>query len=332
MTTHLVTGAAGFIGSHLCETLLQQGFDVVGLDNMNHYYDPDIKQNNLLSVEKVAHAAGREFSFYMGDIRHQDKVAQILRQDKIDTIFHLAAMAGVRPSLQNPRLYVDVNELGTINLLEEAKNAGVQKFIFASSSSVYGNQLKTPFAESDNVDHPISVYAATKKSGELLCHNYHKIYGLSIACLRFFTVYGPRQRPDLAIRKFADAIKKNKPVTVYGDGSKSRDYTFIDDIVTGICQAQNWLTNNQTPCYDVFNLGESKTISVLDMIQALEVILGKKAVLDFQSDVLGDVEKTFADISKAKAVLGYNPTTNFNTGLQKFVEWYLKFNSQARAA
>lgn len=332
MTTHFVTGAAGFIGSHLCESLLNQGFDVVALDNMNTYYDPDIKQQNLLAIEKVAHAKGREFSFYMGDIRHQDKVAQIFKQHSIDTVFHLAAMAGVRPSLQNPRLYVDVNELGTINLLEEAKNAEIKKFVFASSSSVYGNQVKTPFAESDNVDHPISVYAATKKAGELLCHNYHKIYDLSIACLRFFTVYGPRQRPDLAIRKFTDAILNNNPVTIYGDGSKSRDYTYIADIVQGICLSADWLSKHTSPVYDVFNLGESKTISVLDMVKAIEVVVGKKAVLDFQSAVAGDVEKTFADISKAKSVLGYNPATNFSDGLQKFVEWYQKRTPSSHAA
>lgn len=324
MKTYFVTGCGGFIGSHLCEFLLRQGYDVVGLDNMNMYYDPEIKQNNVLTIEKTAESSGRNFTFYLGDIRHEDKIKQIFDLHKIDTVIHLAAMAGVRPSLQNPRLYVDVNEMGTINILEEVKNAGIKKVVFASSSSVYGNQTQVPFSETDSVDHPISIYAATKKSGELLCHNYFKLYGISMACLRFFTVYGPRQRPDLAIRKFTDAILNNKPVTIYGDGSKSRDYTFIGDIVSGIYKSALWMDQSPSPCYEIFNLGESKTISVLDMIQNLEDILNKKAVLDFQSNMPGDVEKTFADVSKAKSMIGYQPKTVFKEGLKEFVDWYLK--------
>ena len=318
---HLVTGAAGFIGSHLSEKLLRQGHDVVGLDNMNAFYDPEIKQSNLLNIETVAAQAGREFIFYAGDIRQQNLLSQIFSQHKIDTVYHLAAMAGVRPSAQNPRLYIDVNEQGSVNILEEMRAHHLRKIVFASSSSVYGNAVKVPFSESDNVDFPISIYAATKKAGELLTHTYHSLYGFSVACLRFFTVYGPRQRPDLAIHAFAKKILAGQPVPIFGDGSKSRDFTYIDDIVDGIVRAGAWTAQTDEARYGIFNLGESKTISVLDMIAALEKAIGKTAKKNFLPDVPGDVQTTFADITKAKTVLGYNPQTTFPVGLARFVEW-----------
>lgn len=322
MTTLLVTGAAGFIGSHVSEALLKQGFDVVGLDNMNSFYDPDVKQKNLLAIERTATQKGREFVFYLGDIRHQDLVAQIFKQHSIDAVIHLAAMAGVRPSFENPRLYVDVNELGTANLLEEVRRHKIKKFVFASSSSVYGNSPQVPFSEEHNVDHPVSIYAATKKAGEQLCYTYHNIYDLSIACLRFFTVYGPRQRPDLAIRKFLQLLLKEENLPVYGDGSKRRDYTYIDDIVDGVIAAYHWLGRDSKPCYDIFNLGNDKPVSVLEMISVLEKLSGKTAKPDFQADVAGDVQQTWADVRKARSILGYAPKVPLQDGLKNFLDWY----------
>ena len=242
-----VTGSAGFIGSHLCEYLLKKGHTVVGIDNMNQYYDPEIKKNNLIEVEKLAGKLGKDFIFYEGDIRHQDQLAQIYHNHKIEAIIHLAAMAGVRPSLENPLLYSDVNYNGTVTVLEEAKNAGINKVVFASSSSVYGNTKTVPFKEDADTDHPVSHYAATKRSGEVACHVYHELFDINMACLRFFTVYGPRQRPDLAINKFTHLIMDGKKLPVYGDGSKSRDFTFIDDIIDGVYKAYLWVCEYPSP-------------------------------------------------------------------------------------
>lgn len=319
----LVTGCAGFIGSHLCERLLKDGHTVVGLDNMNQYYDPDLKKENLIAIENTADALEKEFFFYEADIRHQDQVSQIYKEHAIDTVVHLAAMAGVRPSLQNPLLYVEVNEVGTMTLLEEARLAGIKKFVFASSSSVYGNNKSVPFKESDAVDHPISPYAATKKAGELACHIFHKLYDMNIACLRFFTVYGPRQRPDLAINKFTHKILKDEVISIYGDGSKSRDFTYIDDIIDGVMGAVNWVQSDEAR-YQIFNLGESETTDVNQLIESLEKITGKLAKRDYEPDVPGDVQTTFADISKAKEMLGYNPQTKIQEGLKKYVAWVKK--------
>ncbi len=309
----LVTGAAGFIGSHLCEALIKE-HEIVGLDNFCDFYDIKIKRNNLLKLAKYDN-----FHIIKADIRNQSELEDIFSHHKFDFVIHLAAMAGVRPSIADPVLYTEVNINGTVNLLEQCKKHGIKKFIFASSSSVYGNNKKVPFAESDPVDLPISPYAATKKAGELICHTYHHLENISMVCLRFFTVYGPRQRPDLAIHKFARKILSGEVIPVFGDGTTKRDYTYIDDIIDGILKSIDFVNNGC--CYEIFNLGESKTISLSKMIKTIENALGKtvrKEILPVQP---GDVDQTFADISKAKKLLGYKPKTNFKNGIDKFVDW-----------
>jgi len=320
----LITGAAGFIGSHTAERALRQGHSVVGLDNFNYYYNPDFKRENVAAINATAAECGSgdvDFVMIEGDIRDKALLNQIFSQHKPDAVIHLAANAGVRPSIKNPELYTEVNINGTVNLLECMRENEVKRLLFASSSSVYGNNQKLPFAETDFVDHPISPYAATKKAGELLCHTYHHLYGINVACLRFFTVYGPRQRPDLAIYKFTGLISQDKPVPVYGDGSTKRDYTFIGDILDGMFKALDYINSPQSR-YDIFNLGESKVISLGDMISTIEQALGKKAVLHHMPSFKGDVECTFADISHSQTELGYNPVTNFEQGIEVFVEWY----------
>ena len=306
----LITGAAGFIGSHLSERLLDDGLVVVGLDNFDDFYDPRIKRQNIKGCLK-----NKNFRLVEADIR------DIAAMDKavgsgVEIIIHLAAKAGVRPSIENPLLYADVNINGTMVLLEAAKKHKVNKFIFGSSSSVYGNNKKVPFSEDDNVDFPISPYAATKKAGELICHTYHHLYGICITPLRFFTVYGPRQRPDLAIHKFANLIEQGKPIPVYGDGSMMRDFTYIDDIIDGTVAAMNKCTG-----FSIYNLGESRPISVNDLIAEIEKALGKKAVKEYLPPQPGDVERTYADITKAVNELGYKPNTTIQAGLAKFVQW-----------
>jgi len=308
----LVTGAAGFIGSHLCERLLAQGWEVVGLDNLDDFYNPQIKRGNVAALE-----ADQQFHLVEGDIRNEECVSSILSKSTIDIIVHLAAKVGVRPSIQEPMVYQEVNIKGTLVLLEAAQKYGVPKVIFASSSSVYGNNAKVPFAEEDNVDYPISPYAATKKAGELICHTYNHLYGIDITCLRFFTVYGPRQRPDLAIYKFARLIEAGEAIPVYGDGSMMRDFTYVDDIIQGV-------TGAMANCrgYEIYNLGESQPIRLDELIRAIEKALGKKAIINRLPPQPGDVERTFADITKAKKVLGYNPKTDISTGLKNFVDWF----------
>jgi UDP-glucuronate 4-epimerase len=306
----LITGAAGFIGSHLSERLLDDGLVVVGLDNFDDFYDPRIKRQNIKDCLK-----NKNFRLVEADIR------DIAAMDKavgsgVEIIIHLAAKAGVRPSIEKPLLYADVNINGTMVLLEAAKKHKVNKFIFGSSSSVYGNNKKVPFSEDDNVDFPISPYAATKKAGELICHTYHHLYGICITPLRFFTVYGPRQRPDLAIHKFANLIEQGKPIPVYGDGSMMRDFTYIDDIIDGTVAAMNKCTG-----FSIYNLGESRPISVNDLITEIEKALGKKAVKEYLPPQPGDVERTYADVTKAVNELGYKPNTTIQAGLAKFVQW-----------
>ena len=308
----LVTGAAGFIGSHLCERLLTDGAEVVGLDSFDEFYSPAIKRSNI--AECLEH---RYFSLIEGDIRDVECVVGILSRNDINTIVHLAARAGVRPSIVQPLLYQDVNINGTMVLLEAAKEYGIRKFVFASSSSVYGNNKKVPFAETDNVDFPISPYAATKKAGELICHTYHHLYDMDIMCLRFFTVYGPRQRPDLAIHKFARLIEANKPIPVFGDGSMRRDFTYIDDIIQGVTGAIDHCEG-----YEIYNLGESRPVRLDELISEIEKALGKKAIINRQPVQPGDVVQTYADVAKAKAKLGYNPQTDIAEGLRIFVEWF----------
>lgn len=306
----LVTGAAGFIGSHLSERLLRDGWTVTGVDNFDAFYDPRVKRDNIAGC-----LANPNFRLIEADIRDQGAMDKAIGDDT-DVIVHLAARAGVRPSIAEPVLYMDVNLNGTVTLLESARQRRVGRFIFASSSSVYGNNEKVPFSEEDNVDFPISPYAATKKAGELICHTYHHLYGLPITCLRFFTVYGPRQRPDLAIHKFARLIEEGKPLPVFGDGTMMRDFTFIDDILSGIMAAIDQCTD-----YQIYNLGESQPISVTDLITELENALGKKAIRKYLPTQPGDVERTYADVTKAEVQLGYRPSTPIQTGLARFVAW-----------
>jgi UDP-glucuronate 4-epimerase len=311
MPTILVTGGAGFIGSHVCEALLARGDSVVALDNFDDFYDAAIKRRNLANCRE-----NPRFSLSESDIRDPASVDKLLSARRPGAIIHLAARAGVRPSIEKPLLYQDVNVHGTAVLLEAARRFEVPRFIFASSSSVYGNNEKVPFSETDSVDHPISPYAATKKAGELLCHTYHHLYGMHVICLRFFTAYGPRQRPDLAIHKFARLIEAGKPIPVFGDGSTSRDYTYIADIVDGVLRA-----TERCKGYRIYNLGESQPIALRDLIPALERALGRKAVIDRQPMQPGDVERTYADITRARAELGYRPGTDWETGLARFVDW-----------
>lgn len=307
----LVTGAAGFIGSHLCERLIAGGSDVVGIDNFDPYYDESIKRDNVAQLIKH-----HNFELIEGDIREYFDVNPIFVKEPIDVIVHLAAKAGVRPSIENPLEYTQVNVDGTVVLLEAAKLYGVRKFIFASSSSVYGNNKKVPFNEIDNVDNPISPYAATKKAGELICYTYSNLYGIDVSVLRFFTVYGPRQRPDLAIHKFAKMIQDEEPIPVFGDGSMRRDFTYIDDIVDGIVASIEHCKG-----YEIFNLGESRPVRLDSLIEKIERAVGKKALINRLPQQPGDVEQTYADITKARDRLGYNPRTEIAEGLQKFVEW-----------
>jgi len=307
----LVTGGAGFIGSHLAARLAANGVQVTILDELNDFYSPSLKRANL---EEAAQCGA--FELKEADICDRVSVRDIFRAGRFDTVVHLAARAGVRPSLDDPLLYERVNVGGTLVLLEAAREFGVGKFIFASSSSVYGATNNVPFQESDLNLLPVSPYAATKLAGEKLCYTYSHLYGLSVICLRFFTVYGPRQRPDLAIRKFAERMLRGEPIPFFGDGSSARDYTFVNDTVAGIFAALPYETK-----YDIFNLGNSTPVSLLDLVRALEDALGIAAKLDRQPDQPGDVPITFADISKARRELGYNPQTNIRDGLTAMADW-----------
>ena len=328
MKTYLITGGAGFIGSHLVSKLLEEGNKVINVDNFSEYYDYNIKVENVLeSVGIKDFNDGREirvdelrdlkklvdsesYSLKIVDITKLEILEEVFKANQIDAVIHLAAMAGVRPSIENPLLYEKVNVRGTMNILELMKKYNIKKFICASSSSVYGNNEKVPFSETDNVDFAISPYAATKKSCEVIGHSYHHLNNIDMAMLRFFTVYGPRQRPDLAIHKFTKAILKEEAIPFYGDGTTQRDYTYIDDIINGILKSINYVENNDK-VYEIFNLGESQTISLKEMVEVLEEKIGKKAVLNKLPMQPGDVNRTFADISKAKTVLGYDPQTKF---------------------
>lgn len=308
----LVTGGAGFIGSHLCETLLRRGDEIVCVDNFNDYYNPLIKRKN---VEQLVE--NRNFHLIETDIRDFNALESLFATNLFDAIVHLAARAGVRPSIDQPLLYEEVNVKGTSNLLELSKIYGIKKFVFASSSSVYGNNKKVPFSEEDNVDNPVSPYAATKKAGELIAYTYHHLYQMSISCIRFFTVYGPRQRPDMAIHKFTRLIDQGEPIPVFGDGTSKRDYTFISDIIDGLVRSLDRCSG-----YEIYNLGDSRTIGLMEMIATIEKYLGKKANLQRLPFQPGDVEITFADISKARKKLDYAPKVFFEEGIKEFIEWY----------
>lgn len=310
----LVTGAAGFIGSHVTDSLLSQGKAVVGLDSFDDFYSAAFKERNLARARD--HSG---FTLARGDIRDTEALKRL--PEEIDTIVHLAARAGVRPSIENPELYADVNVMGTSRLLQWAKIREIRTFVFASSSSVYGNSEKVPFAESDRVDHPISPYAATKKSGELLCHAASHLDGITVACLRFFTVYGPRQRPDLAIHKFAHILRDGGVIPMFGDGSSSRDYTYIDDIVTGVLGAMDW-AGLHAGRYEIFNLGNCMSVSLSEMIRTIAEEVGVEPRIEQLPMQPGDVMRTYADITRAKNILGYEPTTEFRMGVRRFLEWY----------
>ena len=310
----LVTGGAGFVGSHLCESLLMKNCKVICLDNFNDFYDPKIKENNIENA-----LTNRNFTLIRGDILDKELLENIFHKHDIDKIIHLAAIAGVRPSLVDPNKYIDADIKGTVNLLEIAKKYKIKQFIFGSSSSVYGVNSKVPFSEEDRVDLQISPYATAKRAGELYCATYNHLYGIPITVLRFFTVYGPRQRPDMAIHKFVRLMSQGKPVSMFGNGESERDYTYVDDIVAGIVQAMQ-----KTYKFEIFNLGNSKMVKLRELIEIIADKLNVNPMIEQFSEQPGDVSITCADISKAKRMLGYNPSTPIEEGIENFIEWYLK--------
>ena len=314
MSRVLITGGAGFIGSHLTRRLLARGERVTVLDDFNDFYDPARKRRNVAPFLEHADDA---YHLVEGDIRDQPLVERVFAAGRFDAVVHLAARAGVRPSLSEPILYEDVNCIGTLRLLEAARRHGPANFVFGSSSSVYGINRKVPFAEDDPVEQPISPYATTKRTGELLCFNYHHLYGLRTSCLRFFTVYGPAQRPEMAIHKFTDLLARGQVVPMYGDGGSRRDYTYIDDIVTGIVAAMDL-----APGFEILNLGGAETTSLRDLVRWLAEDLGVEPRIEQLPDQPGDVPITFADVAKAGRLLGYAPQVPIREGLRRFVEWY----------
>lgn len=340
----VVTGGAGFIGSHLVEKLISQNHEIIVIDNFHNFYSEDIKIKNVLEslnlsekfleivekkdkiekINKLIEITNQDnYSLKFCDLRDLESLDSIFKESKIDMVINLAALAGVRPSLLDPASYLDVNVKGYLNLLECCKKYDIKKFIQASSSSVYGNNKEVPFAEDAIVDFAISPYAATKKSSEVLGHVYFNLYGIDTLQFRFFTVYGPRQRPDLAIHKFVDKISKGEPIPFFGDGDTCRDYTYIDDIIDGVTKGIDYLKNNDN-VFEILNLGESTVISLKEMVETIENALNKKAILDKLPMQPGDVKMTFANIEKAKKLLGYNPTTKFEDGIKNFVCWYSK--------
>jgi UDP-glucuronate 4-epimerase len=314
MSTMLVTGGAGFIGSHLCERLLSDGVKVICLDNFDSFYDPDIKIKN---AEGIAKKFRDLFELVTGDIRNPGHLKAVFQKNQIDFVVHLAARAGVRPSIADPLLYQDVNIRGTIVLLEACKAYKIKNFIFASSSSVYGENQRVPFTEEDLNIQPISPYGATKRAGELLCYSYHHLYGMNVACLRIFTAYGPRQRPEMAIHQFTRLIDRGEKIQIYGDGSSRRDYTYVDDLIDGI-----FAVIHHHKGFEIYNLGESQTTSLNELIRLIEEALGKKAIFEISEPQPGDVSVTYADVSKAEQRLGYRPKIKIEEGMKRFVKWY----------
>ncbi len=309
---YLITGGAGFIGSHLIEHLIKEA-NIICVDDFNDFYNPQIKRDNIKKYLEMSN-----FKSYEASIVNYEAMSKIFHANKIDHIVHLAARAGVRPSLEHPRLYANTNITGTINLLELAKLNNIDKFTFASSSSVYGSRNQGLFNEEMKIDKPISPYAATKASGEQICYTYSHLYDMNITCLRFFTVYGPRQRPDLAVHKFAKLIDEGKTIPVFGNGSTKRDYTYIDDIIQGVTSAINY---NKTK-YEIFNLGESRTVELGYLIEQIEKVLGQKAIIEPHCVQPGDVPVTYADITKARELLNYKPVVQIEDGLEKFAHWF----------
>lgn len=308
----VVTGGAGFIGSNLVDRLIARGDRVTVIDDFNTFYDPAIKRGNI-----AHHAGNPAFSLVEADICDADRMREAIAAAPVDVIVHLAARAGVRPSIQQPALYWRVNCEGTTNILEAARAAGVSRLVVASSSSVYGANAKVPYSEDDPVDQPVSPYAATKKAGELLCHAYSHLYGMSIFCLRFFTVYGPRQRPEMAIHRFIDLLSNGQPVPMFGDGSTSRDYTYVDDIMDGVLRSVDGCSG-----YRVYNIGESRTVRLHELIQIIAHTLGVEARIEQRPLQPGDVTRTYANIDRMRSELGYDPRTPIEDGIRKMVEWY----------
>jgi UDP-glucuronate 4-epimerase len=331
----LVTGAAGFIGYHLCQLLVENGIEVVGIDNINDYYDVSLKYSRLLKLgitkEEIENEIlvssqhkTKSFKFIKLDIQNKTSIERIFKEFKFDAVCNLAAQAGVRYSIENPMAYIESNIIGFMNVLECCREFNINKLVYASSSSVYGNNTKIPFSTSDNVDNPISIYAATKKSNELMAHTYSHLFNIETIGLRFFTVYGPWGRPDMAFFLFTDAILNNRKIKVFNNGNLSRDFTYIDDIVAGIFET---LINKAPKKYNIYNIGNSKPIKLLDFIDSLESNLEIKADKDFMDMQPGDVEKTWADISELQRDFNYNPKTDINTGISNFVDWYKSYYS-----
>lgn len=318
MNTYLITGGAGFIGSSLADKLLSEGKKVVVIDNFCDFYNPEIKENNIKhNLNNV------NYKLYREDIRDREAVNRIFNENNIDVVIHLAAMAGVRPSIENPVLYQDVNCMGTQNILEEMKKHNCKKLVMASSSSVYGNCREVPFKENMIVDFAISPYAATKKANEVMTHVYHKLFDFNVIMLRFFTVFGERQRPDLAINKFTRLMLEDKPIPMFGDGTTSRDYTYIGDIVQGIENSIKYVETN-TNVYEILNIGNSSPVTLKEMINTIAKVLNVKPKIEQFPMQPGDVDRTFADISKAKKLIKYEPKTSFEDGIKKFIQWYIK--------
>lgn len=316
MKTYFITGGAGFIGSSLTEKLLDEGNRVVVIDNFNDYYNPELKELNICNFIN-----NKNYKLYCGDIRDREIVSKIYSENNIDVVVHLAAMAGVRPSIDDPILYQLVNGLGTQVILEEAKLHGVKNLVMASSSSVYGNCQAQEFTEDLIVDFAISPYAATKKANEVMAHVYHKLNDMNIILLRFFTVYGPKQRPDLAINKFTRLMLANEPIPMYGDGTTSRDYTYIDDILSGIMKSCDYVLTHKN-VYEILNLGSNNPVSLKEMINTIGKVLGLVPVIEQLPMQPGDVDRTFADITKAKNLIGYEPKMSFEEGIRNFITWY----------
>ena len=314
MINILITGGAGFIGSHLVDRLVEDGgYRFTVLDDFNDFYDPAIKRSNI-----SIHLGRNNFELVEGDIADSNMIKDLFRRHRFDYVVHLAARAGVRPSLENPLCYENTNVRGTYTLLEAARDSGVSKFIFGSSSSVYGTNSRVPFSEDDPISNPISPYAATKIAGEAACHAYSHLYDMKVICLRFFTVYGARQRPDLAIHKFARLISQGRSIPMFGDGTTRRDYTYIDDIISGLLAALKFDASN----FEIINLGESQTVELRELVALLEKALGKRAEIDYQPLQAGDVPVTYADIGKARRLLGYEPRTQIEKGIERFVKWF----------
>lgn len=317
MQTYLITGGAGFIGSHLADKLLKEGNKVIVVDNFCDFYNPKIKEDNVKHNLNNAN-----YTLKRIDIRNREELAKAFDEANVDVVIHLAAMAGVRPSIDNPIYYQEVNCVGTQNILEEMKAHNVKKLVMASSSSVYGNCKEVPFKEDMIVDFAISPYAATKKANEVMTHVYHKLFDFNVIMLRFFTVFGPRQRPDLAINKFTRLMLNNEPIPMFGDGTTSRDYTYVEDIVSGIEKSIEYVNNNKD-VYEILNLGNSSPVSLKEMIDTIAEVLNKIPNIEELPMQPGDVERTFADISKANRLIGYEPKTSFKQGIENFVKWYI---------